>query len=414
MLELTDVWSSNAEEAEELLRAVGQEPPTDLAELTTAIAPLLRGDAVAIVRDGPEGCAVHVGGETTYVAGFPQTPVDTNGAGDTHTGALLAEVAAGTPWVEGCRRANAAAAIKVTRRGPQSAPTAAEVDEFLAASMTPDVLLIGCGDLGARGWGCPWRWRGLDVLALRRNADRVPAPLHGSLRGPHPAKAPDLAGLRPRFVVVALTARPRTEDAYRATYVDGMAAGARRPRGGSRAGGAGVLDRRARQAATGPRSRTSRLPPTRPTDRAGCWSLPRRSSTHASRMGRCCGSRGCTAGTARGCSTWSVRNASTTPTGGPTASTGRTRQQRSSTSSRCRPHLRPVSTSCTDDEPALDRWVMSLPTSPASSTYVPLRPADPAQGHGKRLSNARLRSTGWWPTGVELPPGLRGRGGVRS
>ena len=132
MLEVTDVWSSNAEEAEDLLRAVGQDAPDDLAALTTAIAPLLRGDAVAIVRDGPEGCAVHVADATTYVPGFPQTPVDTNGAGDTHTGALLAEVAAGTPWVEGCRRANAAAAIKVTRRGPESAPTAAEVDAFLA------------------------------------------------------------------------------------------------------------------------------------------------------------------------------------------------------------------------------------------------------------------------------------------
>lgn len=132
MLEVTDVWSSNAEEAEALLRVVGHEPPADLAGLTTAVAPLLRGDAVAIVRDGPEGCAVRVAGETTYVPGFPQTPVDTNGAGDTHTGALLAEVAAGTPWTEGCRRANAAAAIKVTRRGPESAPTAAEVDAFLA------------------------------------------------------------------------------------------------------------------------------------------------------------------------------------------------------------------------------------------------------------------------------------------
>ncbi|WP_307821366.1 PfkB family carbohydrate kinase [Nocardioides cavernae] len=131
MLEVTDVWSSNTEEAEDLLRAVGQGAPGDLGAITTAIVPLLRGDAVAIVRDGPEGCAVHVAGTTTYVPGFPQTPVDTNGAGDTHTGALLAEVAAGTPWEEGCRRANAAAAIKVTRRGPESAPTAAEVDAFL-------------------------------------------------------------------------------------------------------------------------------------------------------------------------------------------------------------------------------------------------------------------------------------------
>ena len=72
MLEVTDVWSSNAEEAEDILRAVGAgADPNDLAELTTAIAPLLRGDAVAIVRDGPEGCAVHVAGETTYVPGFP-------------------------------------------------------------------------------------------------------------------------------------------------------------------------------------------------------------------------------------------------------------------------------------------------------------------------------------------------------
>jgi sugar/nucleoside kinase (ribokinase family) len=133
MLEVTDVWSSNAEEAEDLLREVGEAPPADLAALTTAVAPHLRDDAVAIVRDGPEGCAVHVGGETTDVPGFPQKPLDTNGAGDTHTGALLAEVAAGTPWVEGCRRANAAAAIKVTRRGPESAPTAAEVDDFLAS-----------------------------------------------------------------------------------------------------------------------------------------------------------------------------------------------------------------------------------------------------------------------------------------
>jgi sugar/nucleoside kinase (ribokinase family) len=132
MLALTDVWSSNLEEAVDILGATGDD---DLATVTAAIAPLLRGDAITIVRDGAAGCAVSVDGHTVVVPGFPQTPVDTNGAGDTHTGALLAEVAAGTPWVEGCRRANAAAAIKVTRRGPATAPTAAEVDEFLAAQL---------------------------------------------------------------------------------------------------------------------------------------------------------------------------------------------------------------------------------------------------------------------------------------
>lgn len=133
MLAHTDVWTSNEEEAVDLLAALGRAPGSDdLAVVTAAIAPLLRGDAVTVVRDGAAGCAVLAAGETVVVPGFPQTPVDTNGAGDTHTGALLAEVAAGTPWVEGCRRANAAAAIKVTRRGPATAPSAAEVDAFLA------------------------------------------------------------------------------------------------------------------------------------------------------------------------------------------------------------------------------------------------------------------------------------------
>jgi len=141
MIARTDVWSSNAEEATDLLAALQIEvPPASDREITAqaeAIAPALRDGAIAIVRDGAEGCAVHAFGKTTYVPGFPQTPVDTNGAGDTHTGALLAGIAGhpgeidGAVWVEACRRANAAAAIKVTRRGPTTAPTAAEVDDFL-------------------------------------------------------------------------------------------------------------------------------------------------------------------------------------------------------------------------------------------------------------------------------------------
>jgi sugar/nucleoside kinase (ribokinase family) len=136
MLRHTDVWSGNAEEAADLLSALGRplHPDADtMLAPARALAPLLRGDAVTVVRDGPVGCAVSVGGEATAVPGFPQVPLDTNGAGDTHTGALVADVAAGREWVDACRRANAAAAIKVTRRGPATAPTAAEVEEFLAS-----------------------------------------------------------------------------------------------------------------------------------------------------------------------------------------------------------------------------------------------------------------------------------------
>lgn len=138
MLARTDVWTGNAEEATDLLAALGGpiEAPAGASEReivahARALAPLMRAGAVTIVRDGAEGCAVHAHGESTYVPGFPQTPVDTNGAGDTHTGALLAGIADGATWVDACRRANAAAAIKVTRRGPTTAPTAVEVEEFL-------------------------------------------------------------------------------------------------------------------------------------------------------------------------------------------------------------------------------------------------------------------------------------------
>lgn len=123
----TQLWTSNAAEAAELTgvdeRLVG--------EACAAVAGLLPEGAVVVVRDGPQGCWVRVQGETTYVPGYPRTPVDTNGAGDTHTGVLCAGVAAGLGWVEACRAANAAGAIKVTRRGPTTAPTAAEVEEFL-------------------------------------------------------------------------------------------------------------------------------------------------------------------------------------------------------------------------------------------------------------------------------------------
>lgn len=125
VLRLTDVWTSNAQEAQELTGV------DDVEASCAAVATHLPDGAVVVVRDGPEGCFVHRAGETTYVPGYPQEPVDTNGAGDAHTGVLCAELALGTEWLEAARRANAAGAIKVTRRGPATAPTRTEVDDFL-------------------------------------------------------------------------------------------------------------------------------------------------------------------------------------------------------------------------------------------------------------------------------------------
>jgi sugar/nucleoside kinase (ribokinase family) len=128
VLQRTDVWTSNADEATAVTGLA------DPAESVAGVAALLGDDAVAVVRDGPRGCHVREAGHTAYLPGYPQEPVDTNGAGDCHTGVLVAERARGADWVTAARRANAAGAIKVTRRGPATAPTSAEIDAFLAVN----------------------------------------------------------------------------------------------------------------------------------------------------------------------------------------------------------------------------------------------------------------------------------------
>ena len=136
-LALCTVWTGNADEADGLAKLAAGEPQAGavlpIAESAEAVARLLPEGAVVVVRDGPAGCVVHRDGNTETYPGFPQKPVDTNGAGDAHTGVLVAEIAKGVDWSIAATRANVAGAIKVTRRGPGTAPTAAEVDEFLAA-----------------------------------------------------------------------------------------------------------------------------------------------------------------------------------------------------------------------------------------------------------------------------------------
>ena len=61
--------------------------------------------------------------------------VDTTGAGDAHSGVFLAGLAGGLPPGAAARRANAAAALAVTRPGPAVSPSRAELDAFLAADV---------------------------------------------------------------------------------------------------------------------------------------------------------------------------------------------------------------------------------------------------------------------------------------
>jgi len=125
-LALTTIWTSNAEEAASLTGDPAMETSAGL------VAQYLPRGTISIVRDGPAGCTVHYDGQSRVVPGFPQTPLDTNGAGDTHTGVMVAELLAGRDPIEAARRANVAGALKVIRHGLEAAPTAAEIDAFLA------------------------------------------------------------------------------------------------------------------------------------------------------------------------------------------------------------------------------------------------------------------------------------------
>ena len=111
VLSKVDILSCNAREADVL----GELPP------------------VAVVRDGAKGCRIHEHGRTTDVPGFPVDAVDTTGAGDTHCGVLAAELLRGSTLLGAAVRANAAAALSVTRPGPATAPVREEIDQLVEA-----------------------------------------------------------------------------------------------------------------------------------------------------------------------------------------------------------------------------------------------------------------------------------------
>ncbi len=127
VLRRADVVTANAREARLLSPGSAR-----LEQAVAAIADSARG--TALVRDGAAGCWVAEPGATVaLVPGFRVDAVDSNGAGDAHAGVLVAALAHGARLVDAVRRANAAAALAVTRHGPATAPTAAETDTFLAS-----------------------------------------------------------------------------------------------------------------------------------------------------------------------------------------------------------------------------------------------------------------------------------------
>ncbi|HHI71201.1 MAG TPA: ribokinase, partial [Rhodobacteraceae bacterium] len=74
-------------------------------------------------------------GKTSYSPSFPVKPVDTTAAGDTFAGYVAAGLDQGLNVQDAMRRASAAAALKVTRKGTADViPSADEVADFLNAN----------------------------------------------------------------------------------------------------------------------------------------------------------------------------------------------------------------------------------------------------------------------------------------
>lgn len=123
LLPRIDIWTSNGPEALAF---------TGAADMSQAL-PMLNQhlQALLVVRDGPKGCWVGRGAQIEHVPGFKVQAVDSNGAGDAHAGVFIAGLANGLKPVEAARRANAAAALAVTRWGPATSPGTAEVDALV-------------------------------------------------------------------------------------------------------------------------------------------------------------------------------------------------------------------------------------------------------------------------------------------
>jgi sugar/nucleoside kinase (ribokinase family) len=94
------------------------------------LAAVHTGPGLTVLREGADGCVATGGPLGDRVLSVPAPAVravDTTGAGDAHTGVLLAALARGRGVEDALRLANRAAAIAVTRIGPATAPTAGEL-----------------------------------------------------------------------------------------------------------------------------------------------------------------------------------------------------------------------------------------------------------------------------------------------
>lgn len=132
-LEATLWVSANRDEAAIL---TGTDDPAHAAEA------LAKGRAGgALVRVGAGGCWLATPGTPAqHIPGHAVRAIDTNGAGDAHTGHFIAALARGEDPAAAARIANVAAALSTTEEGPSTAPTLTRTLAALAAG--PETLVL--------------------------------------------------------------------------------------------------------------------------------------------------------------------------------------------------------------------------------------------------------------------------------
>lgn len=118
VLRRTDLLTVNWREGQLL---TGESSPDAIAR---SLAALVSSRGAVILRKGESGAWVWDDGAVFHVAAYPVTEVlDTTGAGDAHTGALVAWLGRGGSLLAAVRAANAAAALSIQAIGPATGPT---------------------------------------------------------------------------------------------------------------------------------------------------------------------------------------------------------------------------------------------------------------------------------------------------
>ena len=122
---LAPIWSLNEREAGLLAGRLGLR--AEIGDHGAVCETLASRLGIVLVRAGAQGSWFSDGGRARHTPSIPVTPVDTNGAGDAHSGVLAAALARGIDLTTALRWANVAGALTTTHFGPATCPSEAEI-----------------------------------------------------------------------------------------------------------------------------------------------------------------------------------------------------------------------------------------------------------------------------------------------